>query len=264
MLQDHVIHSCRRFLRPIIRFLLRQGVLWSVFSELAKEVFVDIAREEHGIDGRPTNNSRVAMLTGLSRREVGRVRDVLLKEASNDYEREGNRMARILTAWYTDPEFVGSDGMPKDLPAGEFSSLLNGFAGDLPHTAVKKEMFTHGLVEQQANGDLRVLQRDYVYSSLDPEIIRQMGVALHDHAATLDHNLNPERGGLTRFERLADNASIPHDKVDAFNAFVEERGLKFLQDVDAWLSKHELEDQGAGTGKNVRLGAGAYLIHDDT
>jgi len=263
VLKDHVIRSCRRFLRPIIRFLLRQGVLWSTFSELAKEVFVDVAREEYGIDGRPTNNSRVAMLTGLSRREVGRVRDALLEEAANDYERKGNRMAKILTGWYTDPDFTTADGAPQELSACGFSELLNRFAGDFPHTAVKKEMLTHGLIEVKGSGNLCVLQRDYVYSSLDPEIIRQMGVALHDHAATLDHNLNPERGSVTRFERLADNASIPETKVDAFHAFVEERGLEFLQDVDTWLSTHELEDQDVGAKRTVRLGAGAYLIQDE-
>jgi hypothetical protein len=263
VLQDHVIRSCRRFLRPIIHFLIRQGVLWSTFSELAKEVFVDVARAEYGIDGRPTNNSRVAMLTGLSRREAARVRDVLLEERPNDVERQGNRMAKILTGWHTDPEFIDAGGKPLQLSATGFTDLLNRFAGDLPHTAVKKEMLAHGLIATQSDGTLRVLHRDYIYSTLDPEIIRQMGVALHDHAATLDHNLNPDRGAATRFERLADNARIPAHKVDAFHAFIEERGLEFLQDVDAWLSKHELDEQDASVERTVRLGAGAYLIHDE-
>ena len=86
-MQDIVKQSCRHFLRPIVRFLLRQGILWQDFAELAKETFVEIARAEYGIDGRPTNNSRVAMLTGLSRREVARVRDVLLETGPQDEER---------------------------------------------------------------------------------------------------------------------------------------------------------------------------------
>lgn len=262
LLQDHVIRSCRHFLRPIVRFLLRQGLLWSNFSELAKEVYVDVARAEYGIDGRPTNNSRVAMLTGLSRREVARVRDVLLEANSNDFDRQGNRIARILTAWFTEREFTDEQGKPRDLPEGSFSILLNCYAGDLPHTAVRKEMLKHGLVEELSNGDLRVLERDYIYSSLDPEIIRQLGIALHDHAATLDHNLNENRNAPPRFERLADNARIPENQVNAFKSFVEERGLSFLQDVDAWLAEHQLEDQDTATARTVRLGAGAYLIHD--
>jgi hypothetical protein len=203
------------------------------------------------------------MLTGLSRREVGRVRDVLLEVVPQEDERQGNRIARVLTGWYTDPEFTDSDGQPRDLPATQFIVLLNGYAGDLPHTAVRKEMIRHGLMEEAANGDVRVLQRDYVYSRLDPEIIRQMGIALHDHAATLDHNLNDERRSDPRFERLADNARIPEDKIDAFQSYVEERGLQFLQDIDVWLSQHQVEDEDASIMRTVRLGAGAYLIRDD-
>ena len=260
-MQDVVTQSCRYFLRPIVRFLLRQGVLWKDFAELAKETYVEIARAEYGIDGRPTNNSRVAMLTGLSRREVSRVRDVLLEIVPQHDERTGNRMARILTGWYTDPEFTGPDGTPKKLSAVSFEILLKCYAGDLPHTAVKKEMLKHGLIEELDGGQLRVLHRDYVYSSLDPEIIRQMGIALHDHATTLDHNLNEQRPGKPRFERLADNARIPADAVNEFHAFVEARGLEFLQEVDTWLSDHQTNTQDATT---VRLGAGAYLIQGDS
>lgn len=259
-MQDIVKQSCRHFLRPIVRFLLRQGILWQDFAELAKETYVEIARAEYGIDGRPTNNSRVAMLTGLSRREVARVRDVLLEIVPQDEERSGNRMARILTGWYTDPEFTTPDGVPKDLSPVRFEILLKCYAGDLPHTAVRKEMLKHGLVEELNGGHLRVLHRDFIYSSLDPDIIRQMGIALHDHATTLDHNLNEERPGEPRFERLADNARIPADAVDEFHGFVEARGLEFLKDIDTWLSDHQSENADA---KTVRLGAGAYLIQNE-
>ena len=245
-------------MRPIVRFLLRQGLLWQDFAELAKETYVEIARAEYGIDGRPTNNSRVAMLTGLSRREVARVRDILIEAVPAEAERAGNRMARILTAWHTDPEFTTPDGAPKLLSPVTFEVLLKCYAGDLPHTAVRKEMLKHGLIEELDDGHLRVLQRDFLYSSLDPEIIRQMGIALHDHATTLDHNLNEERPGAPRFERLADNARIPPESVEAFQRFVELRGMEFLKEIDTWLSEHQTEDLGATT---VRLGAGAYLIH---
>lgn len=244
-----------------MRFLLRQGVLWKDFAELAKETYVEIARAEYGIEGRPTNNSRVSMLTGLSRREVGRVRDVLLDVAPHEHERKGNRIAKILTAWHSDAEFTTSTGEPQMLSPARFEILLKCYAGDLPHTAVRKEMLKHGLIEELNDGAMRVLQRDYVYSSLDPEIIRQMGIALHDHATTLDHNLDDRSPSEPRFEGLADNIRIPAGAVDEFRGFVEERGLDFLKDVDAWLSEHETEDRDAAT---VRLGAGAYLIHNET
>jgi len=267
LLKNHVIDSCQYLLRPIVRFLLRHGVTWREFSELSKEAYVNVARQEYGIDGRPTNNSRVAMLTGLSRREVSRVRDYILDEDASGIGEKGNRMAQILTGWHVDPEFVGDDGQPKDLrttgPSGSLHSLLKRYAGDLPHGAIRKEMLQRGLLQELENGDVRVLKRDVVYTNLDPEMVRQMGVALHDHAATLDHNLNDERETAPRFEGLADNISVSVNAAAAFQDFLDARGLDFLQEVDAWLSKHEVDDKDDANERKLRLGAGVYLIHDE-
>jgi hypothetical protein len=267
LFKKHVIESCQYLLRPIVRFLLRHGVTWREFSEFSKETYVDVARQAYGIDGRPTNNSRVAMLTGLSRREVSRVRDSILDEDASGASRGGNRMAQILTGWHADPEFVGEDGQPKDLqmtgPSGSLSSLLKRYAGDLPHGAIRKEMRQRGLLKELDNGAVRVLKRDVVYTDLDPEMVRQMGVALHDHAATLDHNLNDERETTPRFEGLADNISVSANAVTAFQDYLEERGLDFLQEVDSWLSNHEVDDPEDTSQRKIRLGVGVYLIHNE-
>lgn len=241
---------------------------WNEFKELSKDMYVDVARQEYGIQGRPTNNARVAVITGLSRREVARIRDRLLEGDVDPGERQGNRISRILTGWHVDEEFLDRDGQPKDLPAtgptGSLSGLLKRYAGDLPHVAVKKEMLQLGLVKETASGQLKVMQRDYVYTALDPDIVRQMSVALHDHATTLDFNLDPKRDKPARFEGLADNARISARSAKTFMKLVEDRGLDFLDEIDSWLSAHEIDDSKSATGRELRLGVGVYLIHDDS
>ena len=270
MFKEHVLNSCRYLLRPVVRFLLRRGIVWSELSDLSKEVYVDVARQDYGIDGRPTNNSRVAMLTGLSRREVSRVRDSLDTEHSANEQagvREGNQIARILTGWHVDPEFTDADGRPKDLlatgPSESLPSLLKRYAGDLPHGAIRKEMAHRGLIQELEGGYVRVLKRDVVYTSLDPEMVRQLGVALHDHAATLDHNLNDERELPPRFEGIADNAVVSAAAAKDFEEFVAGRGLEFLQEIDVWLTNHEVHDPADTATRKIRLGVGVYLIHDE-
>lgn len=262
-----MFQACRHFLRPIVRFLLRNGVSWNEFKELSKDMYVDVARQEYGIQGRPTNNARVAVLTGLSRREVSRIRDKLLEGVESPDLRQGNRISKILTGWHVDPEFQDEVGQPRDLlatgPTGSFSSLLKRYAGDLPHGALKKEMLQLGLIKEELNGEVKVLQRDYVYTTLDPEIVRQLSVALHDHASTLEHNSNPERKKPARFERMADNARISSRSAKTFMKLVETRGMDFLQDIDTWLSTHEINESNDDTDRLVRLGVGVYLIHDD-
>ncbi|HSN52661.1 MAG TPA: DUF6502 family protein [Woeseiaceae bacterium] len=266
--KEHVIRSCRYLLLPVVRFLLKHGVTWDEFGELSKEAYVKVARDDYGIEGRPTNNSRVAMLTGLSRREVARVRDQLLNGMERAGELQGNQISRILTGWHLDPEFTDAAGQPKDLPAtgpsGSLTVLLKRYAGDLPHGAIRKEMQKRGLVEELDNGHIRVLKRDFVYSELDPEIVRQLGIALHDHAATLEHNLDANRPSARRFEAIADNERITPRAVNAFQKLVETRGLAFLEDVDQWLTEHEIESREDTTTDTVRLGVGVYLIYDES
>ena len=265
--KEQVIRSCRHLLVPVVRFLLRHGVTWDEFGELSKAVYVKVARDDYGLEGRPTNSSRVALLTGLSRREVARVRDRLLDGDEPASAAEGNRISRILTGWHIDPEFTDVSGRPKLLPAaggtGSLASLLGKYAGDLPHVAIRKEMRKRGLIEELPDGTVRVLKRDYVYSELDPEIVQRMGVALHDHAATLEHNLNDERKSEPRFEAIADNARVTPRAIRTFRKFVETAGLAFLEDIDAWLSEHEIESAEDTDADTVRLGVGVYLIQDD-
>jgi len=268
VLKEKVIQSCRYLLLPVIRFLLKHGVTWDEFGELAKDVYVAVAREDHGIQGRPTNNSRVAMLTGLSRREVARIRDRLLGGFDGAEALQGNRISRILSGWHSDSEFIDVHGQPKDLPAtgptGSFSSLLKRYAGDLPHGAIRKEMQHRGLIEELDNDYSRVLKRDYVYSNLDPEIVRQMGIALHDHAATLEHNLDGERSSAPRFEGMADNVMISPKAFEAFQDLVAARGIALLEEVDGWLSRNEIDETSDADAHTVRLGVGVYLIYDQS
>ena len=74
-IQRQILGAILLVLRPLAKALLRVGVGYREFSEIAKIAFVQTATEEYGLRGRPTNISRVAVMTGLTRKEVKRVRD---------------------------------------------------------------------------------------------------------------------------------------------------------------------------------------------
>ena len=69
-----VLDALGRLLDPVVLLLLKSGITFREFSDLARTKFVQVATREFGIRGRPTNASRVAILTGLDRREVRKVR----------------------------------------------------------------------------------------------------------------------------------------------------------------------------------------------
>jgi len=63
-----------------------------------------------------------------------------------------------------------------------------------------------------------VRARDYLRSPLDPDILRQLGVALHDHAATLVHNGDGRRTAPARFEGMASTPGLAARYSRAFGA----------------------------------------------
>ena len=264
MIKEHVIAACRRMLGPVVRLLIRNGVTWQEFAELGKEVYVDIARRDYGLQGRPTNNARVALITGLSRREVTRVRAILTGEKPAQQPTE-NRISVLLGAWHLDPDFLDAEGHPAALEAagdiGSINHLLKRYAGDLPHGALLKEMLQLGLIEFAA-GRYRVLARSYIRNPADPSIVRQAGRALHDHAATLTHNLDAHRAEPPRFERMATTPRLKAADLGELRSLIEKRGQAFLEDVDAWLAEHTVTAENHDT-KTVRAGVGVYLIRDD-
>jgi hypothetical protein len=263
MLKGHVLSALRHLLRPTVRVLLRNGISWGEFAEIGKEVFVEVAREDYGIQGRPTNTARVALMTGLSRHEVTRVKNVLTGARGRD-ESPPNRISQILTAWHTDPDFLAPDGSPLLLPAtgdgASMTTLLKRYAGSMPHVAVMKELEQLDLVEQAAAG-FRVKARQYIRSAADPDLVRQAAVALHDHGTTIAHNLDAKRAEPPRFERMATQLALPQRHVRAFRQFLETEGTAFLEKIDAWLTVRGAREK--TRGRVVRTGVGVYLIHDE-
>ena len=258
-----LLSACRTWLRPVARWLLRSGITWKEFAELSRAVFVATATDEFGIRGRPTNVSRVALLTGLSRRDVRKARlaDVAADtaEAADDAL---NHASRVMTGWHRDAEFLDAAGRPLDLPmSGEgasLESLLRRYAGDIPATALEKELLRSHTVERMADGRYRALRRYYMPSPMDGLAVERSGSVLADLVATVEHNLASAGREPTRFEGRAQNRRIDPRHLPAWRAFMEREAQGFLQHLDDCLSTHEAD----GEGVAIHLGTGFYTIHE--
>jgi len=129
-------------LRPLARVLLRHGVSYGTFADLAKWVFVDVADREFNVSGKKQTTSRVSVLTGLSRKEVARVQAI---DAPDDEAivQQYNRAARVISGWVRDAAFNDFDGNPALLPfEGDksFASLVKAYSGDMPARAILDEL----------------------------------------------------------------------------------------------------------------------------
>jgi len=243
---------------------LRAGVDWREFADVGKATYVEMATEDFGIHGRPTNISRVAILTGMTRREVRRLRTLLQNDSPNVFMRM-NYATRVLAGWYQDDEFLDADGNPRPLPpvgaTRSFETLCGKYSGDVAATTMLKELKHVGSVEEADDGTLIVRKRFYTPVLMDPEQMLRSGNVLEELGYTVAHNLHREQEEPGRFERRATNTKIPVSVVPEFRDFVNREGQEFLERIDAWLTAHE--DSESESSESIRLGMGAYWIEDE-
>lgn len=253
--------SCRALLRPIASVILKCGMTWREFSELSKSVFVSVATDEFGIRGRPTNISRVSILTGISRKEVKRQRELLAEPASSVSPKTTDA-TRLLSGWHQDPDYIGSDGSPLALmPEGDvpsFQSLFESYGGDTPEQTLFRELLKAGSIEKDDHGRYIARRRYHMPVEMDEGGIRFFGTNLFDHANTLCNNVTGN-SKVRRLEGFAVDDQIHPEAVDEFKTYLDERGQQFLEEIDDWLSKHRLDPDESAIIP-VRLGLGVYAI----
>jgi hypothetical protein len=250
-------------LEPVILLLLKSGVTWKEFAAVARERFVQVATREFGIRGRPTNASRVAILTGIDRRDVRKLRAALTDPGASE---PGfmSKPTQVLEAWYRDPEFVGRDGKPKDLAVdgkGGFADLVRRYAAGIPVVAMIKELRAAGAVQKTRGNRLRVLKRTYIPRELSDDQIRLWSSALRDLGTTLEVNVMRAPDERPRFERRALSLAVDKAALPEFRAFLESEGQAFLERVDAWLESHRAAAQSSDSDA-IRLGVGVFHIQD--
>ena len=257
MNQKHLKHlsaAVLRLLRPLVRILLRNGVSYSTFADFAKWIYVDVASQEFGIEGRKQTTSRVSVITGLSRKEVMRVRRLPRPDDSETAEKY-NRAARVIAAWRRHKKFLDAEGQPAPLPMTgsevSFTELVRRFSGDVPVRATLDELIRVGAVKQLEDGKVCLLTRTYVPAHSDAGKLHILGTDVAHLISTIDHNLNPGQTGPF-FQRKVAYDNLPDEVLPEFRKHSAKKAQLYLESLDRWLSQHDRDDTPLvkGSGRN--------------
>ena len=259
--KDHLRRALSLMFKPLVRLLIAQGVTHAEFSETVKEVYVEVALRHFEIDGK-VNKSRIAILTGLTRKEVKNVIDRTVSARVQD--KSYSRPERVLTGWYSDPKYQGPYGIPLEIPyeKGEsedpsFVELVRQYSGDMAPRQVLNELIESGSVVE-VEGRLKAVRRIYKLSTLSPTMIKRLGEVGYRVFSTAAKNIDKQVEGSGYFDRMvfADDGSSD-DQIEEFNSFIKPRGQSFLEEIDVWFSSRKNE-----IPKNVRRReTGIYMVH---
>ena len=266
-----LVAAVRSLLKPLVRLLIKQGVSFGEFSEVAKHVFVEVAVRDFRPENRPVTQSRAAVLTGLTRKEVRRVINTTLR-SEPEFRTESNRLVRVLQAWHTEPDFIGPYGLPLELPwdsnearIPSFSELVRRHSGDMTPRQILDELVRAGAVQETDSGWYKVLRRDYEPVPLDPSSLERFGTVVNRFIRTVSENLEKEKAESGKFERIVfTDAAIRRRDVQLFDIWIKREGQTFLERIDDWFVTNTSEAPPGGLGDTEPTFTGIGMYHYTT
>jgi Family of unknown function (DUF6502) len=261
--RNQLLHALRRVLRPIVRVLIRAGIRFDEFAELARGVFVETAIRD-GLDNVavPTR-ARVSVVTGVSRQQVDYYIDNkgAIPSAKPTL---ASIMVEVLQKWHTEPQYVGPYGIPLELEfevdsGGRCFRALVGLVNQTVSPGiVLEELLRVGSVMYSGETHYRAVSRYFMMPEpMSPQQIEYFGSALTRLAQTLEFNMDPKNPNK-RLERfvLADRG-LPADVVPKFEQYARERATEFLVDLDNWLTPYSAS---ASVGDSARIASGLNIF----
>jgi len=257
-----LIHSIRHLMRPIIRLMMRHGVVLQTFQELVKSVYTEEAEKEIRAAGGPVTDLQVSLMTGLHRKEVRRLRD-------NGYETfllspTLSIGADVVTCWLTDRRFLNSRREPRALSVRKgdtidsFASLVRSIDTELRPNAVLKEMVRLGVVEV-ADDRANLIVDAFVPQKGFDDQVQYLAENGHDHLSAAVNNLGKPVTPMLE-------QSISASELSAVSAAELERTARALwkivmQQVMERAIELEARDRTQGP-VDTRINFGAYFYNE--
>lgn len=254
-----------QLLRPLVRILLRNHVSHRTFADLAKQVYVEVANAEFGIPGKKQTVSRIAILTGLTRKEVQRLL-MPPPQSRSGADKEYHRGSRVIAGWLRDPKYGDGKGHPRPIPlegrGASFAALVKAYSGDIPVRAVLDELVRVGAVKQLKDGRICLVSRGYIPQKGWVEKLHVLGTDAADLISTIDHNIY-QKPTRPRFQRKVMYDNLPAEAAKEFHTLAAAEGQELLEKLDRWLAHRDRDTNPASKGSGrVRVGIGIFHFEE--
>ena len=233
-----------------------------------RQTYVEVAFDHFTIPDQEMTNSRVAVLTGLSRKEVVRMRDALDNNEALQKQKP-NRAQRVVNGWLSDKEFLDKESNPLVLPIrnvtngkqhASFMALVKRYSGDITYGAVLEELNHIGVTHQPDERTVELINSAYVPRKDELEQVRVVATSVADLFNTAIHNIDA-KDTSKRFQRQVVYSDIHQNDVEEFKQLTADVSGPVLQQLNAFLSKHRSKN--IEPKQKKRIGFGFYYIEGD-
>jgi hypothetical protein len=187
-----LLKTLETLFEPLARLLVEHGVSSPQAERVLRAVCVREVGKASATPGKRPNASRVALVTGVDRREVTRILKARHKPGEvNDHR---HRVNRVLAGWHSDATY-SSGGRPRLLPVkatkgrdykrSNFWALAKRYAPGVYPGLILSELVRVGAVEELEKGRLRVRTREFGAPEFSREGLGELGARVRDLMKTM-------------------------------------------------------------------------------
>ncbi len=208
----HAATAVEQLLQPLAQLIISHSLQLGSITEMLKKAMVDAALKQSASD-RAMTDSRIAILTGVHRKDVRRLRETEApKTALESYDPLMSIGAQVVARWISEPAYLNSQNKaralartPRYASAGEpdFTGLVAEVSRDIGARAVLDELERLGIVSKSSETHVQLQSDAFVPQEGLSESFHFLAANVSDHLATAVHNLQPDRAGPPMLEQSA-------------------------------------------------------------
>ena len=271
--EEPIGDALKMLLRPLAKLMITKGVTAPALYALLKEVCVEVASDDFGLDGKPPTDSRVSVLTGVHRKDVRQIRQER-DEAGHAADRSVSLMTTVVGRWLAGPKTVGHDGRPMPLPRNaetgpSFDALVRDVSTDVRPRTVLDELLRRGVVELDEAGDQVSLRVEaMVPRASDDERMHFLARNVSDHLAAAVANVMSGEGVAPFLERAVFYNNLATASVDEIEARSRVLAAEVLTKLNRLAFSRQSADNAADafardSTSNERFRFGIYFYRED-
>lgn len=241
-------------LAPIAQLCIARGATIQAVEEMLRQAFVDEAQRICGSDDVAT--SRISTMTGLTRREVTRLRSV----AAQELPPTRSLTTDLLTRWLSAPQYTRR-GKPLVIPraggAPSFEQLAGTVTRDVHPRSLLAEMQRLHLVEHDEDKDtVRLLVEAFVPRDDLPRMLGYLGDNVGDHLRGAVRNVLGE--GNQHFEQALFADELSAESIQQARELITAQWRSLLTELGPQLEALMAQDREAGRAQDQALRIGLY------
>lgn len=257
-------------LLPICKILIKRGLGARELIDAAKVAYLQAAMSEVIPPGSRVNISRLAVVTGLTRKDIAALLNRKDKPppAVSAKKSLQQRAFRVLHGWSVDPMFQRANGRPADLPLqGEqqsFSLLVKRHGGDVTPVSVLRELERMKAVAISPAGKVKFRGQSVDSTAHAAQQMAEFARLFKDFANTIQQVSTTKESPL--FFGFKDSTVTSPHQAALFQRTFSRRAATLLEGIDQWIAhqtKEEKREKQAASKSKTRVGLGVYLIRED-